>query len=321
MENSTQLSKRCFFLGEKIAFQDNEDTFSYTIHLISCVFNVAFSLTATFGNLLIISAIWKTPSLQNPSNILFCCLASTDLGVGLIAQPSYAVYEFAQLEKHFWSACVGRLIADSVGWTLSSVTFLTIMTISVEKYLALRLHLRYKELVTTAKVITVFSLLWIPALLHALLRPWFKEEFWYKVFMRCLLFFCVGVAFIVTPFVYVKIFHMVRHHRRQICTLNGVSSKRQRQQEQMALAKYRKSVVANLMVLAAFYLSYAPFICVEGIGGSAGFNESLFRAYRITSVWVFINSTLNPILLYWRLGEIRKAVKRIVKAVIVCTLG
>ena len=54
--------------------------------------NILLSITATLGNSLILVALHKESSLHPPSKLLYRCLATTDLLVGLITQPIYAAY-------------------------------------------------------------------------------------------------------------------------------------------------------------------------------------------------------------------------------------
>ena len=49
-----------------------------------CVINVILSITALFGNLVILITIWKTSFLHSASNILLSSLAVSDLAVGLV---------------------------------------------------------------------------------------------------------------------------------------------------------------------------------------------------------------------------------------------
>ena len=49
--------------------------------------NVLLSITATLGNSLILVALHKESSLHPPSKLLYRCLATTDLLVGLVNQP------------------------------------------------------------------------------------------------------------------------------------------------------------------------------------------------------------------------------------------
>ena len=49
--------------------------------------NTLFSITAILGNSLILLALHKESSLHPPSKLLYRCLATTDLLVGLVSQP------------------------------------------------------------------------------------------------------------------------------------------------------------------------------------------------------------------------------------------
>ena len=56
-----------------------------------CVLNAVFSLTAFAGNFLVLGAIWSTPNLHKPTNILLLGLSLSDLAVGLLVQPLFIV--------------------------------------------------------------------------------------------------------------------------------------------------------------------------------------------------------------------------------------
>ena len=60
--------------------------------IIISAFHIPISITAFLGNALIIIALQKPSSLHLSSKLLFGCLAVTDLGVGLIAQPLRVTY-------------------------------------------------------------------------------------------------------------------------------------------------------------------------------------------------------------------------------------
>ena len=56
-----------------------------------CVLNLIFSFVATFGNLLVIHALWKVSSIPTNLKKLFLSLAFCDLAVGLFAQLMFGV--------------------------------------------------------------------------------------------------------------------------------------------------------------------------------------------------------------------------------------
>ena len=68
------------------------------------VVNIFLSITAFLGNFLILVALNKESSLRPPSKLLYRCLATTDLLVGLISQPLAATFWMSVVHKH-WSLC------------------------------------------------------------------------------------------------------------------------------------------------------------------------------------------------------------------------
>ena len=103
--------------------------------------NILISITAFFGNALIIVALRQVSSLHSSSKLLFRCLAYTDLCVGLILQPLYITY----LRSAENSKCCYyfELITYMVAAVFCGVSLSTLTAISVDRLLALLLGLRY----------------------------------------------------------------------------------------------------------------------------------------------------------------------------------
>jgi len=68
------------------------------------VLNSVLSVTAFLGNALILNALRKDPSLHPPSKLLLRSLATTDLCVGLIAEPLAGNCWMAVVKEN-WSIC------------------------------------------------------------------------------------------------------------------------------------------------------------------------------------------------------------------------
>ena len=66
--------------------------------------NIFLSISAFLGNFLILVALNKETSLYPPSKLLYRCLATTDLLVGLVSQPLFATYWMSVVYEH-WSLC------------------------------------------------------------------------------------------------------------------------------------------------------------------------------------------------------------------------
>ena len=66
--------------------------------------HILLSLTAFLGNSLILVALHKESSLHPPSKVLYSCLATTDLLVGLVVHP-LAVIHFMSYIHEDWGRC------------------------------------------------------------------------------------------------------------------------------------------------------------------------------------------------------------------------
>ena len=122
----------------------------------------------------------KSHDLHTPSSVFLGCLATADLLVSLIYQPLFVAFKVAELERNLSAYCWLRLLQVRTAWTTSGVSFLTVAAVSVDRLLALTLHLRYDTLVTVPRVLQVTVLFWILSMiLNVALRFWMANV-WLK---------------------------------------------------------------------------------------------------------------------------------------------
>ena len=115
-----------------------ETSAQHFIIIANCVVNLALAFVAIAGNGLVLNGVWKTPSLRSPSNLLLCGLASTDLSVGLIAQPISITEGIVGL----YSRCENlKLILDkadaTIGLFLAGTSLFTMTGISIDRLIAI----------------------------------------------------------------------------------------------------------------------------------------------------------------------------------------
>ena len=123
--------------------------------------NIFMSITAFFGNILILISLRKESSLHPPSKLLYRCLATTDLCVALITEPLHAVYLMSLVHED-WELCLYVLTMGFIAdYTLSSVSLLTITAISVDRLLAILLGLRYRQVVTLKRTYVLVIIFWV----------------------------------------------------------------------------------------------------------------------------------------------------------------
>ena len=126
----------------------------FSTYIANCVFNSFLSYTVIMLNVLTIQAIRKTPSLPKTLRTLLLSLAVSDVGVGLLIQPFYISLLVMGLQQKF-DACSTYEAFSMMVVLFTTASFCRVITISVDRFLAIHLHLRYQELVTHKRVVAV----------------------------------------------------------------------------------------------------------------------------------------------------------------------
>ena len=262
-----------------------------------CIVNAVFSLTAFAGNGVVLGAIWKTPSLHPPSNFLLLGLALSDFGVGLIVQPLYVtllIFEIAT-KKYLSAVWTTYRITQAV---FVSITVLTIIAVSVDRFLALHLHLRYMSVVTVKRTLIVLFLIWIASVPYGLT----------VLIPHLHLSLCIAVvssSLVVTFLVYLMIFRIARRHQNQTqdqAQTHGEETQNRKRQ--------RKSAISMFMMFLLLCVCYAPYLSIRIAVNLTQWPFSVVRlAISWSGVLVYINSSLNPLVYCWRMRDLRSAMK------------
>ncbi|XP_078356913.1 melanocortin receptor 5-like [Oculina patagonica] len=178
--------------------------------IVNCALNTPLSVTAILGNTVVIYSIWNNPFLHSPSNMLLFGLAICDLCVGITVQPFYIIYQSFYLTNRLQTWRATMEVFNIVSNLICGVSFLTTTAITIDRYLAIHLHLRYREFVTMRGTVAVLVVLWIISAFVASTLIWNSHITFFAVAS------VIAVCLFVTFGVYVKIFTVVRHHRRRI---------------------------------------------------------------------------------------------------------
>ena len=276
--------------------------------LLLSIINSIFSITAFLGNILILVALHKESSLHPPSKLLYRCLAITDLFVGLISEPSAAVYSMTlgivdRQYKHWLNLCFYSAAICTVTFTiLCTVSLLTLVAISVDRLLALLAGLRYKQVVTMRRTKALVICFWISSIGFASLSIWKYEipfTFRYGIILLCI---------VISTFCYSKIYFDLRHRLHHYA-----QHEPQAREIPLNIARYRKTVSTALWVqltLVICYLPYSIVIAVITIKGSSPFLDAVWG---FSAAFVYLNSSLNPFLYCWKIRGLRQAVKATVR--------
>ena len=127
------------------------------------------------------------------------------------------------------------------------------------------------------------------------------------------LFSILGVIFFVySGALYYKIYVSVRRHRNQI---EALQVQQEAQNDQITnTARLRKSAVGAFYVYLVFLLCYLPQFCGFVVVTISDLSAAAkFFVLCSTTLPVFFNSALNPVIYCWKMRHIRRAVLDILR--------
>ena len=250
-------------------------------------------------NIVTMYAIRRTSSLPKTLKTLLLSLAFSDVGVGLFVQPLYtfSLVKWLKLDR---PSCNAYQVKNISSIFFSAASFLGVVAVSVDRVLAVHLHLRYQELVTHKRVVTVAISIWVFSAFISLLVLWSSSA------TQNLVLVIAATGFIVSFVVCTRIYLTLRRHKKQIQSMQ--IQEIFQAGEKANFTALIKSTVGLFYVYLVFLISYLPFfICIAVVriyGSSIAFYKVLIFSWTL----IFLNSSLNPVIYCWKMRHIRRAI-------------
>ena len=192
-----------------------------------------------------------------------------------------------------------RVVAN----VLTYASFFSIVALSADRFLVIRLQLRYQDAVTHKRAIAGVISFWLLSAVLPLIRflEWFPEN---KIFI-----FFVTIQFIcliISGLFYFKIFLALRQHAAQVQNVPVECGERI---EAVNAARERKAAFGVFYVYLTFVACYLPPICFN-IAEKIIDIEQPVLVYKVnlhaTNLLV-LNSSLSPLIYCWKMRRIRQA--------------
>ena len=280
---------------------DEESSPFETSVIINSVLNALLIPICIAGNVLVLAAVWRNPSLRTPSTILLCSLAVSDLFVGFLVLPVNIAIALIPLSRDDLSRLSQARIFLNI--QLCGVSLETMTAISVDRYLALRYHMRYPNLMTSKRAMYVAASFWCKNVILSLISIWKKNT----ILLVAVVF--VALCLFISSITYSAIYRIVRHHQHQIHA--------QQQAVQSMNAEQNLKVQAKKRALNTFIYYICMLLCYFPEAVSAliwvTYKEHWNIRWYFTDTITFMNSAINPFLYFWRNREVREAVSKIVR--------
>ena len=139
--------------------------------ITNCIFSNFTTHTSIMLNIVTIYAIHKTSAMAKTLKTLLLSLACSDVAVGLFSQPIYTFFlvKWLQLDNLSFHTYKALSIPSHL---FSTASFLGVVAVSVDRFLAVHLHLRYQELVTHKRVVVVVITKWLCSAFVSSIASW-----------------------------------------------------------------------------------------------------------------------------------------------------
>lgn len=180
---------------------------------------------------------------------------------------------------------------------------MTATLISVDRYLVLLLHLRYRCLVTSRRIF-VF-----------ILGSWLLSAIWGFTWTHDLrLFYFLGfgsstTCFTIIVLMYCKIYRVIRRHRKEINIQAKLKQSQSNSSSRASFQSYTRSVLNTFVVCFLLFLCYFPYLCTAAVIQLGGHSPAKKMSLEVSGTIIFVNSSLNPFVYFWRVKEFRSAIK------------
>ncbi|XP_078356377.1 trace amine-associated receptor 7e-like [Oculina patagonica] len=290
----------CFHLPDPIFHQVSQ---RFTTNLITSIINIVTAPLAVIVNVLVVTAIFSTSRLRTPSNLLIACLALSDVLVGLTAQPGYISYRLME-NQHRSVPCFVRIVYAAAFYVCFGVSFMTLSAVSYERFVAVRLRVRYNTFFSSSRVLKCTLGIWIVNFSLAVLQ-WAKINYvargiHHVVWLICL--FATGVT-------QVAVLIVVRRSRRQV----------QEHMETVEIVRKQREVKLALsisIIVAVYLILNTPVMFVTFYHQTLGYNLPTYNVYSWAETFAFLNSFSNPLIIFWKNQQVQQRVFDLLKKVV-----
>ena len=181
----------------------------YSTIMATIVFNGFFCYTTLVINIVTIHALRKTsfPAAEKSLKALLLSLSISDLGVGVLGQPLYIV-EQAEKVRCDVPDNAAIIVSATVHNLLFMTSFGSIMALSINRFVAIQMPLRYQDIVTYKRAVTVVATIWFSSAVFILCTLFvLQRNIAFAIFIIIEI-----VCFITTTLSSCKIYFVLKRH-------------------------------------------------------------------------------------------------------------
>ena len=290
-----------------------EGSFVYTVFI--CVINSFSSYTAIMLNCVTIHAIRRTPSLPQSLKTLLLSLAVSDLGVGLVVQPCSVADRIMTMLEYTENDLVYATTKQVHIFSLtifSTASFLGVVTLSLDRFLAINYCFRYKQLTTRKRVVGIVAAIWLFSVIFSL------TYLYIPLYTVVLIIATTDTIFEITSTILnLMTYRAAKAHLNQLQSSELATSQPAPSAisggEMANVARVRRFAKLSMFVYLAFLICYLPTTCTLWINGLAEEQSSPLAFQDFADTLLYINSSVNPLIYCLTVRSLRVTIKNMIQ--------
>lgn len=279
------------------------------LSLISAISLLIISVITVVGNGVLCLAMYKDPlKCFRTSPMLFVAnLAIADFLTGLIVDPLYTAYNFGFYQARDYQ--IALTAGDHASYITVNVSLCTVVVLVIDRFLALKIPIRYRNVMTRRAAVGIIAILWVYSILFSFLPSMGVPEITY--YLLDLHIHVTGSLFALTVF-------LALIYRRSVVARNqrvGMAETTPRIDDQ------RKQMISDvkiirtfLIILAACYLCLLPYYIYMHaymFCSTCQTNLVLLTMSKMSEPVVYLNCAVNPFIYAWRHKMFRKSLRAV----------
>ena len=278
--------------------------------IINVVVNSFSCYTTIMLNIVLIFALRRSSSLPKTLKALILSVAVSDLGIGLVVQPLYIarmIMQIQQTDDQETSKDIDRALRP-IGRTLGYASFFGVTAISVDRFVAIHLHLKHQELLTYQEFVTY------KRVVAAVILSWLLSAFLALTGVLSGGYVCnlasVTVALVcllTMGLIYFKIYIAVRRHTVQVHA-QPAQAVAPNEENRSNFERLRKTAVGTFYVYLLFLACHLA-IAIEILETRR--NKVWEHMLMYSNTLLYLSSSLLPLVYCWKFRHIRCAIKNI----------
>ena len=289
-----------------------------TVALLAGICSLLFGLLAFSTNSILLFTLYKDPYKYfrtRATTVFVVSLALSDFIGGTFVQPLYAAFMFCvttgvEGEKLYKISLISSHIS-------TKISILTVVALSVNRYLAIKLSWKYRALITTRKVVVCNTMIWLLCgVFEASHSTGGSEELFHSVDLHLQ----TTVPLVSLCAVYAATYVEFRRYSRNAVFVRAVNTEGWRSRVFVRNIRIEKKIVLTVvLIIVVLFISIAPYLIVSHIEehcheeeGNGVCSELGFKIIKALYIPMFcISCAVNPSLYAWRIPQYKQALRSV----------